>query len=72
MQRVANFRRPVFGGATVAHYKPRFRFSIKDLATGKKLTVELRPVVAGTFLDPAERPSVLVASTTCQVSRTYA
>jgi hypothetical protein len=27
----------------MAHYKPRFRISIKDLATGKKLTVELLP-----------------------------
>ena len=43
MQRVANFRGPIFGCATMAHYKPRFRISIKDLATGKKLTVELVP-----------------------------
>jgi hypothetical protein len=34
----------VFGGAIMARYKPRFRISIKDRATGKKLNIELRPM----------------------------
>ena len=34
----------VFGGAIMARYKPRFRISIKDQATGKKLKIELLPM----------------------------
>jgi hypothetical protein len=40
-QLVANFTVHVFGGAIMARYKPRFRISMKDHATGKKLKIEL-------------------------------
>jgi hypothetical protein len=43
-QLVANLTVHVFGGAIMARYKPRFRISIKDQATGKKLKIELLPM----------------------------
>ena len=70
MQRVAKFTVLVFGGATMARYKPRFRISIKDLATGKKLTVELLPGLRlGHFAirQNGRRPAKTPTATTSQV-----
>jgi hypothetical protein len=44
---VANFTVQVFGDANMARYKARFRFSIKDHATGKKLKIESLLRVSG-------------------------